>query len=61
MPISPAILVTFCRELATMTDEEVRQLDWGGMVAIRGALNELTNEIGETLVRLSCLDDRNVN
>ena len=61
MPTDPIRLLQFCQEIAETPHDKLRELDRETLVGVRASLLELRRQVDRALLRLSFVDEQQLN
>jgi hypothetical protein len=61
MPADPVRLLQFCQEVAEVPNDRLREMDRETLLGIRKALMDLKRQVDRTLLRLSFIEEQQLN
>jgi hypothetical protein len=61
MPADPIRLLKFCQEIEEIPHDKLRELDRETLTGVRASLLELKRQVDRTLLRLSFVDEQQLN
>jgi hypothetical protein len=61
MPADPIRLLKFCQEIEVTPHDRLREMDRETLLGVRASLLELKRQVDRTLLRLSFVDEQQLN
>lgn len=61
MPTDPIRLLKFCQEIQETPHDKLRELDRETLLGIKASLQDLKRQVDRTLLRLSFVDEQQLN
>lgn len=61
MPADPIRLLKFCQEIEETPHDKLREMDRETLLGLKASLLELKRQVDRTLLRLSFVDDQQLN